>query len=110
MRTLRFLVNGQVIAPDPTCNFKGLFPGSNDELRAEFVFSPEWNNLTKVAAFWSITGKEFTPQVLENNLCKIPKEASDRVAFKLKILGKKKFPPATLETDELTVYQEGGKQ
>lgn len=40
MRTLRFIVNDKNIKQDPTCDFSGLFPGKNSNVRAEFfIFS-----------------------------------------------------------------------
>ena len=75
MRTLRFIVDDESIIKDPSCDFTGLFPKTNYEIRAEFVFSPEWKSRVKVAAFWSMLDKEYHPQVLEeDNTCMIPKE------------------------------------
>ena len=43
MRTLRFIVDNEIIKQDPSCDFTGLFPGKNPNIKAEFVFSDEWN-------------------------------------------------------------------
>lgn len=108
MRVLRFIIAGKAIRPDPTCDFEGLFPGQNDNVEAEFEFSPEWDDRIKVVAFWSMLGNEYEPQALdEYNTCKIPIEALKRPAFKIQMLGKHRGE--ITETNRLTVYQRGGK-
>lgn len=107
MRTLRFIVDGETIVKDPSCDFSGLFPGTNPDIRAEFVFSPEWESRVKVVAFWSILGKEYEPQLVnEQNLCKIPEEALEKPAFKVQILGKHRG--RNFQTNTTIVYQRGG--
>lgn len=108
MRTLKFVVNGLTIQPDPSCDFTGLFPGTEADIQAEFSFSPEWKSRVKVAAFWSMMGSEYPPQALNNNkTCMIPGEALKRPAFKIQILGRSNG--TTVRTNALTVYQKGGK-
>lgn len=107
MRTLRFIVEGETITKDPSCDFAGLFPKTNSEIRAEFVFSPEWTPRVKVAAYWSMLDKEYPPQVLdEENSCLIPAEALARPAFKVQILGKHRG--RTFKTNSIIVHQRGG--
>ena len=106
-RTLRFIVNGQTIMQDPSCSFSGLFPGAENHVLAEFVLSPEWKNRAKVVAFWSVLGKEYPPQVLnDTNVCEIPREVLKRPSFKIQILGKRRGQ--IFETNKLTIYQRGG--
>lgn len=108
MRVLRFIVDGQSIKPDPSCDFTGLFPGKNDHIQAEFEFSPEWDNKFKVVAFWSMLGSEYPPQLLdEYDTCEIPVEALARPAFTIQVLGRHRGP--VISTNRLTVYQRGGK-
>lgn len=113
MRTLRFIVDGTSIKQDPNCDFSGLFPGKNPDVQAEFVFSSEWENATKVAAFWSILDKEYEPQVLEDGeSCAIPSEALSRASFKIQVLGKKgktRWSTSKLSTNKLTIRQTGGR-
>lgn len=107
MRTLRFIVDGETITKDPSCDFNGLFPKTNSEICAEFVFSPEWKSRVKVAAFWSMLDKEYPPQVLEDDkTCMIPKKALARPAFKVQILGKHRG--RTFKTNPIIIYQRGG--
>ena len=109
MRVLRFIVDGEKIYQDPSCDFGGLFPGRNYDVQAEFTFSHDWDNKTKVAAFWSIRGAEYEPQEIKNdNTCKIPSEALDRAAFKIQVLGKK--DRTKLITNRLTVLQVGDRR
>jgi hypothetical protein len=108
VRTLKFVVEGQNIRPDPSCDFTGLFPGTGTDIRAEFSFSPEWKSGAKVAAFWSMMCSEYPPRELKDGKsCMIPREALKRAAFKVQILGK--INGAIVPTNKLTVYQKGGK-
>lgn len=109
MRTLRFLVDGQAIKPDPTCDFSGLFSFKSSNVCAEFIFSSEWNGMMKVAAFWSMLDKEYEPQVIsDKNTCVIPTEAFTRAAFKIQVLGVK--GSNKLSTNKLVVLQTGGRR
>lgn len=108
MRTLRFIVDGQIIKQDPNCDFTNLIPGTEGYLQAEFSFSPEWKNCVKVASFWSAVGKEYPPQVLKDGMsCVIPPEALTKYAFKVGIIGK--GPDLRLTTNKIAVKQDGGK-
>lgn len=108
MRVLRFIVNGQTIEKDPNCDFSGLVPGSSGYLQAEFSFSPEWKGCRKVAAFYSMMGGEYPPQVLKDEqTCVIPAEACAKRGFKIKVLGK--LGDFKIATDKVTVSQNGGK-
>ena len=109
MRVLKFIVDNETIILDPTCDLTGLFPGSEKYIKAEFVFSPEWKNRFKVAAFWSVMDKEYEPQVINyNNTCLIPKEALNKVAFKVQVLGKQRNNP-TVKTNTVMITQAGRK-
>lgn len=108
MRTLRFIVDAENIKCDPACDFSGLFPGRNPHIRAEFTFTPEWNDKAKVVAFWSILDAEYEPQELDNDSsCVIPSEALSRASFKIQVLGKR--GNTKLITNKLTVRQTGGR-
>ena len=104
MRTIRFIVDKQTITLDPSCDISGLVPGTSGYVKAEFSFSPEWNDCKKVVAFFSNLGKEFTPQILTNrNVCNIPEEALKRAIFKVQVLGTK--DDKQVSTNTLTIYQ-----
>lgn len=108
MRTLSFIVNQNVLTQDPTTSFDGLFPAPNQEIQANFAFSEDWTGVPKVVAFYSMLGKEFPPQLIdEENHCMIPPEALSLPAFKLQVLGNNRGKIMT--TNVLTVYQKGGK-
>lgn len=104
MRTLKFIVNGQILQPDPNCDFSGLVPGSSDYLKAEFSFSEEWQNTVKVVGFYTRLGKECEPRVLKDGKsCLIPAEVLEKRFFKIRLLGKN-----GLVTNKLEVDQKGG--
>lgn len=110
MRVLKFIVEGETIILDPACDLTGLFPGSEEKIQAEFDFSPEWKSRVKVAAFWSVMGKEYEPQVInDDGTCQIPTEALAKVAYKVQVLGKRKHGPTT-STNTVVVYQNGCKK
>lgn len=103
MRTLKFIVEGQTIKPDPRCDFSGLVPGLQGHLQAEFTFSKEWISTPKVVAFYSRLGNEYPPQVLKDGkTCIIPAEALQKRIFKVQVLGKN-----GLVTDRFEIDQKG---
>jgi hypothetical protein len=109
MRVLRFIVNDQFIEKDPNCDFSGLVPGTKGYLTAEFIFSKEWDGFFKVAAFYSVLGTEYPPQVLEDGkTCLIPEEALKKRFFRIQIIGRKL--ETRLKTNKIEVYQNGGKR
>lgn len=108
MKNLKFTVDGENIKPEPTCDFSGLFPGMTEPVRLEFDCSSEWKNRIKVAAFWSLMGKEYTPRALEDGKsCIVPPEALKNAAFRVQILGKLNGEKAS--TTKCTIYLKGGK-
>ena len=107
MRTLRFIVKGQIIEPDPSCDFSGLVPGTVGYLKADFAFSEEWNGCTKVAAFYSLLGKEYPPQILaDGRSCFIPKEALAKQTFTMKVIGQRS--DFKIGTNKIAIKQDGG--
>ena len=108
MRILKFIVESSTIMQDPSCNFDGLFPAPNQRITAEFIFSDNWTGVPKVAAFYSMLGAEYPPQIIdEENRCMIPPEALNSPAFRIQILGSNRR--TIMSTNKLTVYQKGGK-
>lgn len=108
MRTLKFIVDAQIIKQDPNCDFSNLVPGSKGYLQAYFSFSPEWNDFVKIAAFYSMMDREFEPQILEDGYtCIIPAEALERNRFKISVVGKNNRG-MKMTTNTVEVYQNGG--
>lgn len=106
MRTLKFIVDGQIIKQDPECDFTGIVPGTIGYLKAEFSFSKEWDNTIKVAAFYKY-GVECTPQLLKDGRsCMIPSEALTGRQFTISVLGKNE--KIRLTTNKIEVVQKGG--
>lgn len=107
MRTLKFIVEGQIIRPDPSCDFSGLVPGSEGYLRAEFSFSKDWVNTIKVVSF-SRHNTEFTPKALSDGVsCEIPPDALKNRYFQISVLGKR--GDFVLTTNKVTIQQNGGQ-
>lgn len=107
MKHIKLVVDGNVLKHPPNFTVDGLFPGMQEPVRLEFAFSPEWKSRVKVAAFYSLLGKEHTPQVLEDGKsCIVPVEALKTAAFQVQILGKGNGEKAS--TTKCTVFLKGG--
>lgn len=108
MRTLKFIVDGKTLTRDPACNFVGLFPSDNRQIEVEFSFLGEWERAAKVAAFYSVLGKEYPPQMInDRNRCVIPQEALKLPVFRMQVLGS--FGGSLVSTNTISIYQRGGK-
>lgn len=108
MRTLRFIINEQIVEEDPNCDFSGIVPGTEGYLQAEFFFSPEWNGCVKAAKFSSVMGREYETVILKDGKsCVIPAEALKHKSFRIRLLGRR--DNFTLTTNNVTVCQDGGK-
>lgn len=108
MRTLKFIVDGQLIMRDPFCDFDNLVPGTSGYVRAEFSCSKEWSKCVKVAQFKSMMGREFTPRLLEDGKsCLIPTEALEKKIFRVGLVGK--GVDYTITSNFVNVCQNGGK-
>lgn len=107
MRTLKFIVDQQIVKKDPSCDFSGLIVGTVGYLKAQFVFSKEWNNCVKVVGFYSANGEEYPPQALdETGSCYIPEKALKKQVFKLQVFGKRNG--YFILTNKIEVKQDGG--
>lgn len=109
MRTLRFIVDDQIIRQDPNCDFSNLVPGTEGYVQAEFTFSPEWVDTVKVVGFYSMMGHEYSPQVLKDGkTCMIPSEALKRRSFKIRVIGKR--GEFKILTNKMVINQTGGTE
>lgn len=107
MRTLKFIVDDQIIKPDPNCDFSNIVPGTEGYLKAEFAFSSVWDGCVKVAGFWSAMGREYESKVLEDGkTCMIPAEALRNRKLIIRVFGKKEN--MRLTTNSVVVVQNGG--
>lgn len=109
MRTLKFIVNDQIIAKDPNCDFSNLIPGSEGYLEAEFDFSPGWSGCVKVAEFYATKGKEYALVLEDGKRCIIPAEVTVRPAFGVRVLGKKS-KGSKFGTNRVIIRQNGGQR
>lgn len=107
MRTLRFIVDGQIIMADPGCDFSDLIPGSEKYLQAEFLFSPDWDGLSKTAVFYSALGYKYEPQTLsDGKTCIIPADALKKRIFKVQVCGEN-TDGSIVPTNKIIVAQTG---
>lgn len=102
MRTLKFIVDGQSIRPDPSCDFSNIVRGTKGYLQAEFQFSNEWKDLFKVAEFRRYSDGEVIPVAIVNNKCVIP-DVTSGLFFRVSVVGKR--GDIRLTTDEAEVRQ-----
>lgn len=107
MRTLKFIVEDQILKPDPNCDFSNLIPGTKGYLLAEFTFTSAWGDCAKAVGFWSSFGKEYPPRVLKDGkTCVIPAEALEKRVFKMQVVGVR--PGYTITTNKISITQDGG--
>lgn len=85
-RILKFIVDGQTIKKDPTCDFSGIYRGTAGYLQAQFSFSEEWRGCKKAASFYRHLGKEHAV-LLVNNQCEIPAEALTGSEWSVSVTG-----------------------
>ena len=87
MRLLKFKVNAQYIQKDPYCNFDHIVAGTQDYLRAQFTFSPEWQDCILVASFWR--GQTEYAELILNGECTIPPEILTGPTFRVSVTGQR---------------------
>lgn len=85
MRVLRFIANGQILEPDPECDFTGLVSGTKGYLHAEFEFDNDWIGCRVAASFFS-PDKEY-PAIVEDGICEIPEGALSFRYFYVQLTG-----------------------
>lgn len=105
MRELKFIVTGQSIQKDPSCDFSCLVPGSKGYLKAVFMFGEEWRGCAKIAEFRKYAGSEPSPERLVNDACIIPEQALTGDKFYVNVIGIK--PGYRIKTNKLGVRQDG---
>lgn len=103
MRTLKFIVDGQSVKKDPSCDFAGLVPGTKGYLDAFFRFSDEWKGCKKAAVFVSL-GREYAVPLI-NGKCQIPEKALTWKIFSVKVVGERDGYRVT--TNRVEVLQDG---
>lgn len=108
MRTLRFIVDRQIIRKDPECDFTNIVPGTSGYLKAVFSFSSDWMDTIKVAGFYR-NGKEYPPRFLKDDKsCIIPAEVLTNRKFEIRIIGKNEKKNLKLITNKIEIIQNGG--
>lgn len=105
MRILKFIVTGQVIRTDPSCDFSGIVPGSKGYLKATFTFDSEWAGCEKIAEFRKYDVEKCTSVRLTGNSCMIPEEELVNKYFYMNLIGIR--PGFRIRTGKLEVRQDG---
>lgn len=105
MRILKFLIDGQKLSADPSCDFSGIVPDTSNYLFAEFSFSNEWAGTVKVAEFKKRRGVAPIPVGIINGQCEIPSEVLTGSKFFVNVIGKRGRYKIT--TNECFIKQEG---
>ena len=103
MRILKFIVSGQQIKKDPSCDFSGIVAGTKGYLEVSFKFSDEWKGCKKAVVFNGL-GREY-PAPLINGKCEIREEVLALKKFSLKIVGERDGYRIT--TNKVEVLQDG---
>lgn len=88
MRVLDFIVSGQIVKPDPLCDFTGIVPGSRGYLFARFRFSADWAGCKRAAVFVHANGQEYAVPIV-SNMCEIPAEALTGLVVRVYIVGQR---------------------
>lgn len=89
MRTLEFVVEGQLIKKKTDCDFSNIVAGSVGYLKAKFYFSSEWDGCKKAASFWSNDGNEYPVLLDSNDECVISPHALTGERFQVSVTGAK---------------------
>lgn len=105
MRTLKFIVTGQVIRPDQSCDFSGLVPGTSGYLKAGFSFDEDWKGCEKIVEFRRYLSDDPESIRLVNDACMIPEESLTRNSFKVSVIGIR--PGYRIKTGNAEVKQDG---
>ena len=66
MRLLKFNIDAQQIQKDPECDFSNIVSGTKDYLKAQFTFSPEWQDCT-IAQILSVMLSTFQVKLSQNS-------------------------------------------
>lgn len=106
MKNLKFIVDGQAIGPDPSCDFSGIVAGTKGYLQAEFLFDKEWDGTAKVAEFCRYNNSgPAVPVIVKGNTCMVPEEVLGCRYWSVRVFGKRK--DFRIVTNKYTVRQEG---
>lgn len=102
MRTLKFIVEGQHLRSDPSCDFSGIVRGSKGYLQAEFSFDKEWDGFIKVAEFGKYMADKLIPVPIVAGKCMVP-DITGGMSFRISVVGK--HGDIRLTTDKVEVRQ-----
>lgn len=105
MRQLRFIVTGQSIKKDSSCDFSNIAKGTKGYLKAVFTFSEEWRGCAKIAEFRRHASSDPAAERLVNDACMIPEQALTGDKLYISVIGIR--PGFRIRTGKLEVRQDG---
>lgn len=104
MRTLYFIVDGQRLKQDPTCDFNGIVSNSRGYLQAKFNFSADWGGFKKIAIFTGTNDKQYLAPLVRDT-CEIPYKALTGDIVQVSVVGQRgsvRIPTNTMEFKQKT--------
>ena len=105
MRRLEFIIEGQRLRKDPSCDFAGIIPGTRHYLETHFTFNEDWDKCVCIAEFSNESG-DTDAVLIEDGKCEIPDIVLDDVNFTLKVIGKRK-DGYFITTNQIKITQGG---
>lgn len=102
MRSLKYIVHGQSLERDNSCDFSNIVAGSKKYLMLQFSFSKDFDDHRKVACFIKNNSIDYIPII--NNVCFVPDELTEerKIYFYLAIVkGDQK-----IVTNKISIKQE----
>lgn len=103
-RVLSFVVEGQSIKKDETCDFTGLVSGTKNYYKARFTFDNSWKEYKRVAVFRNRQITKYVPIISET--CEIPDEITESLLYYVSVVGV--LGDVSLPTTEVFVKQKRG--
>lgn len=105
MKTLRFLVKGQMIKKDPAFPFYKMVAGSSNYYKAKFTMDASWTGYSCLAHFEADGYEKYVPII--DGEAAFPDEIMQYKKFFVSVIGRK--GDSTLLTNKNRIIQIGGK-
>lgn len=87
MRTLKFILDGQKLKKDPSCDFTGLICGTMNYVKLSFDVSGDWNKCFIIVSFLDENDHEIDASELKNFECLVPNTTSSYKKYKIRLIG-----------------------
>lgn len=103
MRTIEFKVSRQKLT-DISSDRSPIRAGSKGYLRASFVFTSDWDGMTKAVSFFDKYDNEHA-YILHDNVINVPDDVTDGSLFRIQVTGKD--GNVLIKTNKLAILQKG---